>query len=376
MINNISKSTSTDITHFPLPLSPNHLTGIMRIYPQVSYTFCFIISFLIIGCGNSEAARKKQVAGGAAKKDSVAATPVVKQEPPKLDTTLYNKLVLHMVHDSASAKWPVKTAYPLPGAILPFHRIIAYYGNFYSTKMGILGELEPDSMLAHLTREVKKWQEADTAMKTIPALHYIVVSAQGSPGKGNKYRMRMPFTQIDKTLELAKKVDGLVFLDVQVGWSTLKEEIPLLEAYLKLPNVHLAIDPEFSMKTQRKPGTIIGTFDAADINYASQYLADLVKKYNLPPKILIVHRFTKGMVTNYKQINTQPEVQVVMDMDGWGFPAKKVSSYQLAIINEPVQFSGFKLFYKNDIKTPPWKTIMKPEDVLKLYPRPVYIQYQ
>jgi len=349
----------------------------MRIQPQVNNAVCFFFSFLFIGCGNSEAARQKN--GGKAappRKDTIAAPPIVKQEPQKLDTNLYNKLMLHMVHDSASEKWPVKAAYPLPGAILPFKRIIAYYGNFYSTRMGILGELEPDSMLAHLIVETKKWQEADTTMKVIPALHYIVVSAQGSPGKGGKYRLRMPFTQIDKALELAKKVDGLVFLDIQVGWSTLKEEIPLLEQYLKMPNVHLAVDPEFSMKTQRKPGTIIGTFDAEDINYATDYLADLVKKNNLPPKVLIVHRFTKGMVTNYKDITLKPEVQVVMDMDGWGFPAKKVSSYRLAIINEPVQFSGFKLFYKNDIKTPPWKTIMKPEDVLKLYPKPVYIQYQ
>lgn len=350
----------------------------MRIKPPLINSVCFLLSFFIAGCGNSEAAKQKNAAkdDDKPKKDTVAAAQPVKQEPPKLDTALYDKLVLHTLHDSASTNWPPKTPYPLPGAILPFHRIIAYYGNFYSTKMGILGELEPDSMLAHLNREVKKWQDADTTIKTIPAIHYIAVSAQGSPGKGGKYRLRMPFTQIDKALALAQKVNGLVFLDIQVGQSTLKDEVPLLEPYLKMPNVHLAIDPEFSMKTGKRPGTIIGTFDAADINYASDYLADLVKKNNLPPKLLVVHRFTYGMVTNYKKITTKPEVQIIMDMDGWGFPAKKVSSYKLAVVKEPVQFAGFKLFYKNDIKTPPWKTIMKPEDVLKLYPMPVYIQYQ
>jgi hypothetical protein len=349
----------------------------MHITAQFRIISCFLFSFLIIGCGNSEAAKKKQpVKSAATRKDSVAAAPEVKKEPLTLDTTLYNKLTMHMVHDSTNAKWPVKAKYPLPGAILPFHRIVAFYGNFYSKGMGILGELEPDAMLKKLQGECRSWQAADTQMKVIPAIHYIAVSAQGAPGKSGKYRMRMPFAQIDKAVALAKQVDGLVFLDIQVGWSTLKEEIPLLEPYLKMPNVHLAIDPEFSMKTGRKPGTIIGTFDAADINYATQYLADLVKKYDLTPKILIVHRFTIGMVTNYKEIALRPEVQVVMDMDGWGFPAKKVSSYKIAIINQPVQFSGFKLFYKNDIKTPPWKTIMTPKDVLKLYPQPVYIQYQ
>ena len=353
----------------------------MNIQPIPKIAVCFLLSFFILGCGDSEAAKQKQNTKTAAVpgKDTAATPPpaaVAKQEPAILDTTLYNKLNMHLVHDSATAKWPVKAAFPLPGAILPFNRIIAYYGNFYSKQMGILGELEPDSMLAHLMVEVKKWHDADSTVKTIPAIHYIVTSAQASPGKGGKYRLRMPFTQIDKALELAKRVDGLVFLDIQVGWSTLKEEIPLLEQYLQLPNVHLAIDPEFSMKTERKPGTIIGTFDAADINYTTEYLAQLVTKFNLPPKVLVIHRFTKGMITNYKDIALKPQVQIVMDMDGWGFPAKKVSSYKLAIVNEPIQFSGFKLFYKNDIKTPPWKTIMKPEDVLKLYPQPIYIQYQ
>lgn len=328
-----------------------------------------------MGCNTPGGAKIKQPI--AVKPDSATKPEQARPEPVKLDTALYNSLLMHLVHDSASAKWPVKAEYPLPGAILPFKRIVAYYGNFYNAGMGILGEKPSDTMLKKLMAEVKKWQVADTKVGVMPALHYIAVTAQGKPGKGGTYRMRMPFAQIDKAMELAKQINAIVILDVQVGWSNVKEEVPLLEPYLKLPNVHLAIDPEFSMKSSgRAPGTIIGTYDAADINYVSEYLAKLVKQYNLPPKILIVHRFTKGMVTNYKQIALHPEVQFVMDMDGWGFPAKKVSSYKIAEVTEPVQFTGFKLFYKNDILTPPWKTIMTPEQVLKLYPSPIYIQYQ
>ncbi len=346
--------------------------------PKYRTTLIMLCSFMLGACSNSDAAKKKTPPKKTARVQ--AAAPVVEavkvEPPPILDTVLYNKMVMHMLHDTAKYRWPVKADYPLPGAILPFNRIVAYYGNYYSTRMGILGELEPDTMLKKLKGEVEKWQAADSAVKVIPALHYIVASAQGAPGKSKTYRMRMPFTQIDKTLELAKKIDALTFLDIQVGQSTLQQEVPPLEQYLAMPSVHLAIDPEFSMKTGRVPGSIIGTFDAEDINYVTDYLVELVKKYNLPPKILVIHRFTKGMVTNYKQIKLHPEVQIVMDMDGWGFPAKKVNSYKLAVVREPVQFTGFKLFYKNDIKTPPWKTIMKPEDVLKLYPQPVYIQYQ
>jgi hypothetical protein len=81
------------------------------------------------------------------------------------------------------------------------------------------------------------------------------------------------------------------------------------------------------------------------------------------------------MVTNYQEIKTRPEVQIVMHMDGWGGEAKKINTYNQFIHKEPVQFTGFKLFYKNDVLTP-GTTLMTPESLLKLNPIPVYIQYQ
>ncbi|HSB93954.1 MAG TPA: hypothetical protein VLC28_12595 [Flavitalea sp.] len=295
--------------------------------------------------------------------------------PAPLDTALFNQMVTKITNGDSSGKWPVKTAYPLPGAILPFKRIIAYYGNLYSTRMGVLGEYPKKEMFARLKAEVDKWEKADPGMKVQPALHYIAVTAQGSPGKGGTYRLRMPFKQIDTILSMAKEINAIVFLDIQVGLSNLQSEIPALEKYLAMPNVHLGIDPEFSMKGGQAPGKVIGTFDAVDVNYASEYLAGLVKKYNLPPKILVLHRFTQAMVTNSKNIKTRPEVQVVMHMDGWGAQARKITTYRTFIQREPVEFTGFKLFYKNDFREP-GSRIMTPEELLKLKPQPVYIQYQ
>lgn len=308
--------------------------------------------------------------------DSIANLPDRPREAKVLDTALYNALMLHLVHSKPTDKWPTRAPYPLPGALLPFHRIVAYYGNFYSKGMGVLGALPPDVMLQRLLTEVKKWQAADTMIPVMPALHYIAVTAQRNPGESHKYRLRMPASQIDKALELARSINAIVFLDIQVGHSCLQDELPPLEPYLKMPNVHLGIDPEYAMKGGQVPCSIIGTFDASDINFASHYLSELVKKYSIPPKILVVHRFTKDMVTNYKHITTCPEVQIVMHMDGFGFPAKKIDSYKNAIANEPVQFAGFKLFYKNDILTPGFNKLMTPEEILRLNPSPIYIQYQ
>ncbi|MDB4924727.1 hypothetical protein [Mucilaginibacter sp.] len=319
----------------------------------------------------------------AAKTSTVAATVEAKTEDTTtkvayqpIDKKLYDSLMKRMAHADTTGKWPVKnTPYPIPGAILPFKRVVAYYGNLYSKKMGILGELPPNEMLAKLKGEVKHWEKADPQVPVQPALHYIAVVASGDPGKDKKYRHRMPFKQIDTVLYLAKKAHAIVFLDVQVSLSNIRTELPLLEKYLVMPQVHFGMDPEFSMKDGSLPGKKIGTYDADDINYVSNYLTGLVKKYNLPPKILIVHRFTKKMVTNYKNIKLHPEVQVVMDMDGWGEPDLKEGTWRYFIYSEPVQFTGFKLFYKNDIKKAPHH-MLTPEEVLKKKPYPMYIQYQ
>jgi hypothetical protein len=338
---------------------------------------CFISAAMLISCTGSVQSVVQPA------KDStinetviIPARDTVRVSKPALDTVLYNKLMQHISRGDPAGRWPVKHDYPLPGAIFPFKRIVAYYGNLYSKHMGILGELPKDLMLRRLQNEVKKWTNADSLMPAIPALHYIAVTAQESPGAAGKYRLRMPFHQIDTVISWAKSIGALVFIDIQVGLSTIQQELPEFDKYLAMPQVHLAIDPEFSMKNGDRPGTAIGSYDAADINYAAGYLVNMVKKYNLPPKILVVHRFTQKMVTNHKQIKLHPEVQIVIDMDGWGTSARKINTYRSYLYPEPVQFTGFKLFYKNDTKRVGQKQEMQPAELLKLTPNPVYIQYQ
>ncbi|HSA57107.1 MAG TPA: hypothetical protein VLE53_15450 [Gemmatimonadaceae bacterium] len=270
--------------------------------------------------------------------------------------------------------WPVKGPDPRPGSILPDKRIVAYYGNPLSKRMGILGEVPPDEMLRRLNREVTAWSRADTATPVVPALHLIAVVAQGSAGRDGMYRARMADTLIQRVYGWAQQAGAIMFLDIQVGKSTLQAELPRLESWLARPDVHLAIDPEFSMKRGGLPGKRIGTYDAADINYAIDFLAQIVDKYRLPPKVFVVHRFTRPMVTNANRIKLDPRVQIVMHMDGWGAPHLKRDSYEAYVYAEPVQFTGFKLFYKNDTKR--GHPLMKPADVLALFPKPLYIQYQ
>lgn len=292
-----------------------------------------------------------------------------------VDSASFMRSTAHMVNGDTSGRWPVRAPLPLAGAVLPYKRVVAYYGNYFSRQMGALGEYPKEEMFARLMSEVEEWRKADSLTPVVPALHYIAVTAQPKPGADNAYRLRMPHREIEKTIAMAAEIGALVFIDIQVGHSTLQREIPELERFLSMPNVHLGIDPEFSMKGGERPGAVIGTYDAEDIDYASGYLAELVKRHGIPPKILVVHRFTKDMVTNQDRILTRPEVQVVMHMDGWGAPERKLDTYEAHVRNKPVQFTGFKVFYKNDVKHPPHR-LLTPRELVRLKPMPMYIQYQ
>ena len=330
---------------------------------------------LFTNCTDAGKANGKSNPGDSVNKTEVTEAPKEEGYNP-VDTAKYNKKLLAIANGDTTGKWPVKKQpYPIAGAILPFNRIVVYYGNLYSKKMGALGEYAPKEMWSRLNAEAKKWEKADPSTPVKVGIHYIASVASGTPGKDGMYINRMPDKQIDSAIAIAKMHNAILFLDIQVALSTIQKELPRYEKYLKMPNVHLGIDPEFSMKTGAKPGSKIGTYDAADINYCSDYLAKLVRANHLPAKVFIVHRFTQKMVTNVDKIKLHPEVQFVLHMDGWGEPELKMGTYRHFIYSAPVQFTGFKLFYKNDLKKAP-NHMMTPEELLKLKPQPVYIQYQ
>ena len=291
--------------------------------------------------------------------------------------------------------WPTGPV-PLPGAILPAKRIVALYGNPLSKKMGALGEFvtrrpdtkdsagkrvyggyEVDSMIKRLNAVVKEWEEADPLTPVQPALHLIASVAQGDSGRDGNYRLRMDSTLIEEVYGWAVKHNAILFLDVQIGGSTVQAEVRRLMPWLNRPNVHLGLDPEFSMHYSREglaPGKKIGIMDAKEINWAVDTLTRIVNEKKLPPKVLVVHRFTKQMVSNSDQIKPTSAVQVVMNMDGWGQPWLKFDSYSAYTVLHPVQFTGFKIFFHNDAKK--GDPILSAKEVLHLLPRPLYIQYQ
>lgn len=352
-----------------------------------------VIALVALGGFAFRAVRKPQQDTAAIQQDSIARAESMRADSIRADSVakaaardsaqadsssaVKSRVKYRAGEDPAFAEkmgWPVKMPATLPGSILPAKRIVAYYGNPLSKRMGVLGEYEPQEMLRRLDRQVEEWRKADPSTPVQPALHLIVVVAQGAPGPSGKYRTIMRDSMVESVYRLAKSRNAIMFIDIQTGHSDIRELLPRFDHFLQRPDVHLAIDPEFMMKDGSRPGARVGTMSAADINYASGHLSQLIRKYNLPPKVLIIHRFKQRMVTGYRDIALRPDVQVVMNMDGWGAPWLKRDSYKAYIVREPVQYTGFKLFYHNDTKK--GDPLMSPAEVLKLRPIPLYIQYQ
>jgi glycosyltransferase involved in cell wall biosynthesis len=262
-----------------------------------------------------------------------------------------------------------------PGSIesnglLPKHRIVAYYGHPASPLMGVLGERDRASVLADLRDQVARYAAADPSRSVIPAFELIAVVAQRTPGGDGKYRSRMSSEQLDDWADVAAREGVLLILDVQPGRSPCGDEIDRLRPWLRLPHVHLALDPEWAMGEDGVPGARVGCLTASEIRAAQEELAGLIESEQLPPKLLIVHQFRRSMIRGKELLEPVPGVQLVIDADGFGNPRCKIEGYHALVLDRSIGFAGIKLFYRQD------RPLLSPEQVLALTPSPDLVVYQ
>jgi hypothetical protein len=118
------------------------------------------------------------------------------------------------------------------------------------------------------------------------------------------------------------------------------------------------------------PGGDIGGVLAEDVIWTQKWLVELAEQQGITPKLLIVHQFLERMIENKADIVPIPGVQVVIDIDGWGPPPQKKSTYDLMNHQAIVEYVGIKLFYQQD------EPLMTPEEVVSLDPAPLFVMYQ
>lgn len=248
--------------------------------------------------------------------------------------------------------------------------IISFYGHPGGEALGVLGEDEPERIAERLRRQAAAYTAVEPGLKVTPAFHVIYAVAQSQPQPDGSYLLRMTKDELEPYLMLARRNGFLVFLDLQIGRSTVEAEIERVRPFLSDPIVHLALDPEFTMPPGEVPGEIIGSMTADQINVAQSILNSIVDEYHIPNKILIVHEFRDGMIKGKERVRDYPGVDLVYDADGNGPQYGKLSLYDHLINNRTTRFAAIKLFYKHD------SNLFEPSQILRLRPKPTIVIYQ
>jgi hypothetical protein len=209
----------------------------------------------------------------------------------------------------------------------------------------------------------------------LPVVEVIATVVQSSPGRDGKYRVRLSDSQIATYHKAARKHRAVMLLNLQPGRSEFITEAKAFEKWLKQPDVGVAVDPEWAMDRGQRPGGVYGHTTGAELDQVARYLAGLVKRYDLPEKVMVYHQVARSVVRRESGLKAHPGVVVIKSVDGLGHPGPKKNTYRVVNKSTPkFVHAGFKLFFTEDRRN--GGRLMTPREVLALKPRPEYVMYE
>ena len=272
-------------------------------------------------------------------------------------------------HDAPAAGGVPRAELPRGGRVIfPGNRVVAFYGAPRDPELGVLGIGPPDRAARRLGRQASSYSRPGRPV--LPALELISTLVTEEAGETGDHALHEDGSTIRRYLRTARAHRMLLILDIQPGYASFIDEARRLKRFLSEPDVSLALDPEWSLDPPQLPGQSIGSTNAAMINEVSRYLSQLVRRDHLPQKLLVVHRFTEDMVESENELERDPGVALVLNVDGFGDRPNKVAKYRQLARERKVAFNGFKLFYHED------RDLMSPNEALRLRPRPDFIVYE
>jgi hypothetical protein len=249
--------------------------------------------------------------------------------------------------------------------------ILAYYGHPSSTIMGILGRFPIEELDKKLTALAGEYRAANGGRNVIKAF-YIIFGTVWPEGEIGIINAEL----LTRWIEYARDHDMLVFIDHQIGRYDPVASLRRMLPWLKYPNVHLALDPEWRTT---KPMKEIGTVSADEINRAQQEMEDYIIANDIPgERFLVIHQFNWRMISNRGAVKSDfQRVRLVHCADGFGSPRLKRDSYAYNAEASNIPVKAFKLFYNFGIPGAGYDSpLMSPRDVYALNPRPYIIMYQ
>ena len=261
-------------------------------------------------------------------------------------------------------------AFPQQESILLNNDILAFYGHPRSKNMGILGRYSKEELNEKLTALAAEYQAAG-GRKILKAFYLIygTVWPQGEIGIIQESLLK-------EYIEFAQANDILIFIDHQIGRFTPEDSLKRMLPWLRYPNVHLALDPEWRTN---KPMQEIGTVTADELNQVQRIMEDYMVENNIPgERLLVIHQFNYRMISSREKVSSGfSKVRLVHCADGFGNPQIKKASYasNAQAVNMPIK--GFKLFYNFGIPGAGYDSpLLTPNEVFALNPRPYIVMYQ
>jgi len=247
---------------------------------------------------------------------------------------------------------------------------VAIYGHPDAPVLGSLGEQDVAEAVRRAQRVARDYTSA--GQPVVASFEIIATVASSSAGADGDYSNEFPASTFEPWIDAAADAGMHVVLDLQPGRDTFPAQLAAIEPLLVDPHVSVALDPEWRVGPDERPGGgRIGSVDAAEVNATVDALDELVRRYDLPPKMLVVHQFTDTMVTNRSIIRGTDNVRVVFQMDGFGSLSLKRGSWERMVADLPAgALTGWKNFYDEDQPTP------TPAETLAQAPAPTYVSFQ
>jgi hypothetical protein len=267
-----------------------------------------------------------------------------------------------------------ETGVQLPGGgqiLFPGRRIVALYGAPGTPALGALGQQGLTASIAR-AKAVAAQYTTLTQAPVIPAFEIIATVAQASAGPSGTYSYEASVAALRPWVNAATRAGLYVTLDLQPGRANLLAQAKKYRSLLMLPNVGLALDPEWALQPGQLPLHQIGSVSISEVNAVVSWLARLTAQYHLPQKLLELHEFRLTMIQNVQRLDThQDDLAIVINMDGQGAPRVKQQTWRAVVANAPKGvYFGWKDFYVKD--TP----MQGPRQTARHSPAPVLISYQ
>ncbi|MEJ5867445.1 hypothetical protein WDV85_06780 [Pseudokineococcus sp. 5B2Z-1] len=268
----------------------------------------------------------------------------------------------------------VETGYQLPGGgqvPFPGRHMIALYGAPGTPSLGVMGEQDVDAAVER-AKEVAAEYDDLVEDPVVPTFEIITTVASASAGDDGDYSQELDPEVIRPWIEAAADAGVYVVLDLQPGRTDFLTQAQRYEDLLTHPGVGLALDPEWRLEPDQRHLRQVGQVGVDEVNAVGDWLAELVREDDLPPKVFLLHQFQTRMIVDRERLDmSHDELVPLVHADGHGTPGQKLDTYRALQTDAPEGMRwGWKNFYDEDTPT------MTPAETMAVEPMPDFVSYQ